>query len=430
MAETAYVPTDACVLWPGAAASIPVNWSRYATCDGCFLQGVSDDTRTSGGGDHDHTGAHTHTGDAHYHSMTSTSTDPDSSLVMKVGVGDVTATPGDISHYHVAANSQSVVITYQNPTESLSDEAAVPPAMTVIILKPDDASQHVPDDAVCFSAAASAPTGWHITDGDGGTVDLDDLFVVGADVGEDGGDSVGSATHTHTFTHTHVDDTHVHPSSLCGNSADIVDVEAGATSFRKPPKHHNISLPFGSAGTTNSTAATMDAASSEPAYRKLLGVQNITGSAETPLNVVLPYFGLVADIPTNWHICDGTGGTYDLTAHQIKITTTGGEVGDTGGSNTHSHTSTTPHNHIHGSSHGHAGASDGTDIDSTTNYGTRKYWPWEHDHTWTIGTAAPTLQPATFTSGSSDGRAPYRTCVFVQKISKPGAARRRMFVVS
>lgn len=56
----------------------------------------------------------------------------------------------------------------------------------------------------------------------------------------------------------------------------------------------------------------------------------------TLFNLVCPIGTIVAfdgkkEIPTNWHICDGTGGTPDLSGKFIKGTTSKSDVGKTGG---------------------------------------------------------------------------------------------------
>lgn len=57
------------------------------------------------------------------------------------------------------------------------------------------------------STAASIPTGWVECDGNNGTPDLRDRFVVGAGGAFSVGDTGGSQTHDHDFTsdgHTHI----------------------------------------------------------------------------------------------------------------------------------------------------------------------------------------------------------------------------------
>ncbi len=47
---------------------------------------------------------------------------------------------------------------------------------------------------------ADIPTGWHLCDGQEGTVDLRDLFIIGAGGLYGPGATGGAVTHTHTFT--------------------------------------------------------------------------------------------------------------------------------------------------------------------------------------------------------------------------------------
>lgn len=49
------------------------------------------------------------------------------------------------------------------------------------------------------------------------------------------------------------------------------------------------------------------------------------------------FSGAFADIPDNWHLCDGTDSTPDLTDRFILGTNTEGELGDVGGTKKHRH---------------------------------------------------------------------------------------------
>lgn len=53
---------------------------------------------------------------------------------------------------------------------------------------------------------------------------------------------------------------------------------------------------------------------------------------QAPVGGIIMYNGLVADIPANWQICDGSNGTPDMTDRFAYGTNTEGEIGDTGGS--------------------------------------------------------------------------------------------------
>lgn len=55
-------------------------------------------------------------------------------------------------------------------------------------------------------AEADIPAGWHICDGTGGTINLQDKFIVGAGNTYAVADTGGATTHTHSFTtdgHSH-----------------------------------------------------------------------------------------------------------------------------------------------------------------------------------------------------------------------------------
>lgn len=57
-----------------------------------------------------------------------------------------------------------------------------------------------------------------------------------------------------------------------------------------------------------------------------------TPAPSLPIGVILPYVGLVADIPTGWALCDGQNGTVDMRNKFVM----GGEhaqIGNQGGAN-------------------------------------------------------------------------------------------------
>jgi len=57
-----------------------------------------------------------------------------------------------------------------------------------------------------------------------------------------------------------------------------------------------------------------------------------TPAPSLPIGVILPYVGLVADIPTGWALCDGQNGTVDMRNKFVM----GGDhaaIGNTGGAN-------------------------------------------------------------------------------------------------
>lgn len=60
-------------------------------------------------------------------------------------------------------------------------------------------------------------------------------------------------------------------------------------------------------------------------------------SGVVPVGGIIMFSGAFADIPDNWHLCDGNDGTPDLTDRFILGTVTEGDVGATGGTYQHKH---------------------------------------------------------------------------------------------
>jgi len=58
------------------------------------------------------------------------------------------------------------------------------------------------------------------------------------------------------------------------------------------------------------------------------------------VGAIVIWSGLVSAIPANWQLCDGTNGTPDLRTRFVLGANDDGEVGVTGGSDSHSHTFT------------------------------------------------------------------------------------------
>lgn len=65
-----------------------------------------------------------------------------------------------------------------------------------------------------------------------------------------------------------------------------------------------------------------------------------------PVKGIIPFFGVIADIPGNYALCDGTNGTPDLESNFIRGTTFDAQVGNVGGASTHLH-SFTGNGHTH-----------------------------------------------------------------------------------
>jgi hypothetical protein len=158
----------------------------------------------------------------------------------------------------------------------------------------------------------------------------------------------------------------------------------------------------------------IDAVSNDPAYVELLGIQNTSGGALTSEGCIIGYVGTEASVASliGWELVNSA------TDRQIKITTTIGDIGNTGGSDTHTH-ATSLHLHIHSGAHTHIGF--GTMAASTTR-GTggstiaAVISITQHTHTWGAAGTIPITQNNTFTMSTDDVRLPYRTMIFIKRV--------------
>ena len=420
----AVLTADFLIPWPSTAASIPAGFTRNTAFDDRYPQG-SDSAYTAaangGAATHNHTYTHTHIGVAHSHTVSGSSiTSAGTINYPDHPLGSNTLARG--THGHPNFTSNTTVVTYTDTTPTVTAGAMQPASFRVIWIQPNDATHDVPNGALTWTDLTSAPSGYRLADGNGGAPNIVDRFLIGAAAAGDGGGTVGADTHTHAVDdHLHARNTHTHASTAVSaadaSEDDGADLSSDATSRRL--LHHNITLPnTGTSGNTNNaTSVTLAATSSLPAYITLLGVQNNSGGESTPDKTILPYIATAASLPTNWVLCDGTGGTLNCTNKQIRATATGGSVGATGGANTHSHTSTHTHTDT---SHTHTVTDTGPLLNQVSvlsgagkvilnnSAGHRT------EHTWTISTETPTMSASATASSTDDGRYLYRTVVFLR----------------
>ena len=419
------------VLWPHDTGikPIPAGFTvngADADFDGRFLQG-DDETFTgsaNGGGTHTHAdttnggAGHNHLGDAHIHSVSAGV----NTFTSNVGVNGGGFAGSHANHSHNASTSYITYITYDDANITLNDDTMTPLYVKATLLKPDDIGQDIPDDGVCFGDDADgAPDGYHICDGGGGTVDYGGRYVLGTNVGGDGGDLGGAMFHQHggsTANHTHVADDHGHAAKICGSASATVSITVqDGTKSTAVSNHHDVTLTSKALADVSNETATVANTVNDPDYVKLLGLQNTSGGALTPAGVILPFVGAVADIPKPWILCDGTGDSnVDCRDKQIKFTGSVVSIGNTGGSNAHGHTIGAGHIHTHGA-HNHSSTATLEKV-ARIGFGV---WPLAtanpHTHAWTIGNETPTMGVESHTltvDDTVDGRAPYRTVVFVK----------------
>lgn len=114
---------------------------------------------------------------------------------------------------------------------------------------------------------------------------------------------------------------------------------------------------------------------------------------ESLKGIIVQWSGAVVDIPTGWHLCDGTEGTPDLRDRFVVGAGNGYAVGATGGNVNHTHDFTSD-------SHTHTLTTDENNL-PFGDPGTLRE---------TTGTVV------TGTTDNKDGRPPYYALAYIQKV--------------
>lgn len=398
--------------WPGTNAAIPSGYTRETSLDGKYpkASGGEAPNTTGGANTHTHTATtHGHTLTAHSHAvvLTHTSGPPNAS-----NRNDTVAD----NHGHVSANVDGTSGgSLQNTVVTWSSVNQEPPYYSLIFIKASGFTL-VPDDVIGLSNSATVPTNFNFCNGLNGTIDLRNKYIKGAATGADAGTTGGALTHAHSVTHGHTANAHTHSgdSGLRDNSGNrgTGGGNTGATQGHR----HTISL-SGTTDTvndyTNTTAGSTDTV--EPAYRKILAIQNTSGNLITPpIGLIALWLGSVATIPAGWYICDGTKGTPNLTDKFIKIANDTSEIGNTGGSNTHSHSSIS-HTHTATGTHTHSGSTGGPNATLAADSGGDGYATGTHTHTLnSVSSQTAAYSNTNIDCDTVSNQPAYRTAAYIQ----------------
>lgn len=404
------IPSGVIFIWTGTHASIPTGWERVTALDGLYSKGTADATnpnQTGGAATHEHSASasHNHTMENHTHTMYT-------AVQTSNGAGaDTGSTSARSTHTHAnatSANPSSVSVSSVASTyASFSND---PPYYKVIFITPTDGVNELPNNAIYLYDNTDNKTGHYLCDGSNSTPNLVNKYLKGAGTGADAGGTGGSTTNAHTtLTHTHsVSHTHTFtaPASAitCGGYS--------GTGYAPAAHAHNTSVVL----TSNTSDATLNSQGEtvEPAYKKLLAVQNQnTGATSYRLGMIGMWLGYLEDIPNNYILCDGTNGTQDMRSKHLKLTATTTEIGNTGGSNTHTHAA---QGHTHTVSHSHTGSVDHSAVN--TNRANNKspvyQTPAAGSHDITSSTTDYVLASANTEASESNNEPAYRTVAFIK----------------
>lgn len=399
-------------IWSGTHALIPSGWSRVNSFDdGKFPKGTaaSTDPNTTGGtATHTHTvtGTHTHTMGAHTHTITI----PNGSG----GIATTTSSPNTATaaHNHGATitSGAAASTSVSSVTPSYGAFSNNPPFYSVIYITPTTSATSIPAGVIGLADAA-APAGFNICDGTASTPNLVDKYLNGAATGADAGTTGGTTTNTHTLPHVHTT-SHTHSAATSGSSSNTsAGSQASGGNLLNTGTHtHSVDLDAATPSTADNITLAASAETVEPAYTKLLAIQ-AAGVSAMPVGIIALWTGTLATIPSGWILCDGNNGTIDMRDRHLKITGTVGDVGDTGGSNTHTHAS---QNHSHTLSHSHTKTLTHSNTRGATGSGTTGTNS-STTHAVTTDSADPLTGVTAATSADSSNNEPtYRTVAYIK----------------
>ena len=421
------IPNNVILVWLGTNGAIPANYARETSLDGKFIKGAAADTDpnvTGGNATHSHTSpTHTHSIVDHTHTY---------NLSAPVGFPDRTRSqdPGSnsqASHQHTgttgSVNSGGVTSADSVTYGAVSNN---PPFYEVIFIKSNGLTG-LPDNVACLFDNASLPTNWVEADGQlhaglpGGDFtppDLRNKYLRGAGTGADAGTTGGSYTNVHDISHTHTPSSHTHGDSTSStpDAAGFLDTNGSVTI--QESHTHTVSISGTAAGINAYSGSLTTAETVEPAYKKLRVIINKTGNFSKPKGIIALWLGSIASIPRGWHICDGQGGTIDMRDKFMKVAVNSSEVGNSGGSNTHTHAAQA-HSHT-GNAHTHGFTpsnhpSPTKDIPgggSPGNYD--ELLPGYEHPTGTTASTTANYQSSNTTGDSANNEPAYRTVAYIQ----------------
>lgn len=406
---------DIIVPWSGNHASIPSGWTRYTALDNKFPKASgAESAETTGGAT-----THTHTSPSHTHSLNShTHTFTVNAWNNNAFTGSPASPEDNIldGHNHTGTSgstggtSGGTAVTYGAFSNN-------PPFHELIFIK--SVIKSLPSNAILLWNQVSAPNNTNYKNCNGGssTINLSGKYIKGATTGANSGTTGGSTSNTHSINHSHTGVAHTHSAT-----SSVADggrhKRASGTDGYMQTHSHTFTINSGTATPTAYSGNLSPSETVEPAYYTLMGYQNKAGATQS-----IPLQGIVmtieATLPSGWKLCDGNNSTPNLTDKFIKISTSSGDIGNTGGSNTHVHAAQS-HSHT-GGTHTHTAPNQGdgtTSVDGdNTGEGVSKTGG---AHTVTVASTAATFASGSTSANSSANQPQYVVVKYIQKKSESG----------
>jgi hypothetical protein len=211
--------------------------------------------------------------------------------------------------------------------------------MAIIVQRKRSATTYavpVGGEILWYGIASAVPSGFAIDSY------CANVFVRGCAAGAASNTPAGANSHTHTNpSATGNQAAHTHAiGGGSSNAASGTNEVYEDNNVNSAPSGHDHTFPSGTSGSGGGHSHTLSAAAladAYPPYARLYWIKATSESA-VPVNGILMWDDAIADAPSGFSICDGSGGTLDLRDKFVYGASADDEIGDTGGATTHTHT--------------------------------------------------------------------------------------------
>jgi len=274
----------------------------------------------------------------------------------------------------------------------------------------------IDSEIMWYGTAANVPAGWSLD------TTTYNAFIMGCALGSQTTTITGSASHVHTVPTTGTEASHNHPvtaswSGTTGNYRGPGADDGVHLNVAQLAHAHSASGSTNSRGAHSHTNSNTGSGTIYPPYNRVYWIR-ATEEAEFPINGIMMFNDVLANLTPEFVLCNGSNSTPDLRAKFIYGAAQDSHVNTTGGTTTHTHTNSSTgsagtHSHTIsgslGASSGHVGVS------SANNYAFASHG---HTHTASMtSNADPNHTHTLGNTGSGTHTPPYIRLFYVMRAS-------------
>ena len=432
----ASIPENVRVLWPSSSGT-PSGWTHDTNFNDRMLYSANSGSGNGGSDNHTHNGnSHSHGGSSHTHSFNFTTANMSNQWLHP---GQISTNYGRNAHHtHAGSTGSGSTSGSSGASNNFNAGSTLPPYYNFRVIKSDGSGDGFPANSVILWNTASNPTsesGWSQHSGSVGK------YVRASS----NGGGTGGGSHSHgggSHSHGGGGGSHTH-----GGGNTNIAVGGGPAGNQSGCPCEGISYPSswyahwhtsattGSgtqpSGTSNTGSGSSGSTSYEPAYYSVWGITNSSNSwCEGGIAFICG-----ESVPDDWVLCNGSNSTPNLNAGKlIKLSSSGGAVGGTGGGTSHNHSSPGNHGHSGSGSHNHSLAALGNEnqvasngsgsVRSANQYSGNYHSFNSHGHTHaltSVSSAGGGFGSATNGIASNSSHPAYRTVQWIMAPEEPSA---------